>query len=111
MEGYRCKCRHEDVGNTWRRIETDLWPLRDVFGAVADEADGFHAGVWKRGVAGELRQTLDGVLEGVDGGREVLLEYIRCEPTTGNGKTNRELWVRTADDTSEMFFLCCFFTH
>lgn len=62
--------------------DTDLWPLRDVFGAVADEADGFHAGVWKRGVAGELRQTLDGVLEGVDGGREVLFEYIRCEATT-----------------------------
>lgn len=31
-----------------------LWPLRNVFGAVAYEADGLHAGVRERCVADEL---------------------------------------------------------
>lgn len=46
---------------------------------MADQSDGLHAGVGERRVAGELGQTLHGVLEGVDGGRKVLLKYIRCE--------------------------------
>lgn len=36
------------------RTDIDLWPIRDVFCAVSDEANGFHAGVRERGVAGEL---------------------------------------------------------
>lgn len=43
---------------------------------MADEADGLHAGVGERRVAHELRQALDGVLEGVDGGGKVLLEGV-----------------------------------
>lgn len=31
-----------------------LWPLRYIFGAVAYEADGLHAGVRKRRVADKL---------------------------------------------------------
>lgn len=58
-------------------VKTDLRSVGDVFGAVADQTNGLHAGVGEGSVAGELRQTFDGVLEGVDGGREMLLEYIR----------------------------------
>lgn len=56
---------------------TDLRPIRDVFGAVSDEADGLHAGVREGGVAGKFGQTLDGILEGIDGGCKVLLKHIR----------------------------------
>lgn len=71
----------------------DLRPLGDVFGAVTDEADGLHAGVWERGIAGELRQTLDGVLEGVDCGCKVLFEYIRWQEKWRRlrNKTRREV--------------------
>ena len=54
-----------------------LRSLGYVFGAVADEADGLHAGVGEGGVAGELRQTLHRILKGVDGGGEVPLEHVR----------------------------------
>lgn len=60
-------------------VSTDLRSVGDVFSAVADETDGLHAGVGERSVAGELRQTFDSVLEGVDGSWEMLLKYIRCE--------------------------------
>lgn len=63
--------------NKW--TDTDLWPLRDVFGTVSDEADGFHAGVWEGGITGKLWQTLNCILEWVNGGRKVLLKYIRWE--------------------------------
>lgn len=56
---------------------TDLRPIGDVFGAVSDEAYGLHAGVREGGVAGKFGQTLDGILEGVDGGCKVLFKHIR----------------------------------
>lgn len=59
------------------RTRIDLWPIWDVFGAVSDEADGFHAGVWEWGIAGKLWQTLHGILEGVNCSRKVLFKYIR----------------------------------
>ena len=58
-------------------LTAHLWPLRHIFGTVAYEADGLHAGVREGGVAGKLRQTLHSILERVNGGREVLLKYIR----------------------------------
>lgn len=58
---------------------TDLRSVGDVFGAVTDETDGLHAGVGESSVAGELRQTFDSVLEGINGSWEMLLEYIRCD--------------------------------
>lgn len=58
---------------------TNLWSVRHVFGAVSDEADGFHACVGEGGVTGKLGQALHCILEGVDGGQEVLLKYIRCD--------------------------------
>lgn len=60
-------------------VSTDLRSVGDVFSAVTDETDGLHAGVGERSVAGELRQTFDSVLEGVNGSWEMLLKYIRCE--------------------------------
>ena len=45
--------------------------------AVAYKPDGLHAGVWEAGVAGELAEALDGVLERVDHGGQVLLEQRR----------------------------------
>lgn len=60
-------------------VITDLRSVGDVFSAVADETDGLHAGVGERSIAGELRQTFDSVLEGVNGCWEMLLKYIRCE--------------------------------
>ena len=51
-----------------------LWLLGDVLGAVADESDRLHARVGEGGVAGELGEALDGVLERVDDGQEILLE-------------------------------------
>lgn len=65
-------------------VSTDLRSVGDVFGAVADETDCLHAGVGERSVAGELRQTFDSVLEGINGSWEMLLEYIRCEERRDN---------------------------
>lgn len=61
------------------RPNADLRSVWNVFGAVSDEADGFHAGVWEGRITGELGQTLNSILEGVDGGRKVLLKYICWE--------------------------------
>ncbi len=47
-----------------------------VLGTRPDDPDGLHAGVWELGIAGKLRETLDSVLERVDGGREVLFEDL-----------------------------------
>ena len=47
----------------------------DVLGAVANEPDGFHAGVGKSRVAGELGKAFHGVLERVDRRTEILFEY------------------------------------
>lgn len=44
---------------------------------MSDEADGLHAGVREGGIAGKFGQTLDGILEGVDGGCKVLFKHIR----------------------------------
>lgn len=55
----------------------DLRSVWNVFGAVSDEADRFHTGVREGSITGELGQTLNSILEGVDGGRKVLFKYIR----------------------------------
>lgn len=44
----------------------------DVGRAGPNEPYGLHAGVWERGVAGELAQALNSVLERVDHYAEVL---------------------------------------
>lgn len=57
----------------------DLRSVWNVFGAVSDEADGFHTGVWEGCITGELGQTLNSILEGVDGGCKVLFKHICWE--------------------------------
>lgn len=75
---------------------TDLWSVGHIFGAVSDEADGFHARVWEGGVTGKLGKALHRVLEGVDGGQEVLLKYIRYD---GGGVEKKIIdWVSNANE-------------
>ena len=49
--------------------------LVDKLGAVSDEADGLHTGVWERRIAGELWQALHCILERIDRCVEILFEY------------------------------------
>ncbi len=82
-------------------VSTDLRSVGDVFGAVADETDCLHAGVGERSVAGELRQTFDSVLEGINGSWEMLLKYIRCEERRDNrgllqtAFLNEQKWIKS----------------
>lgn len=59
-----------------------------IFGTVADETDGLHAGVWECSVAGELRQALHSVLEWIDDGGKVFLKHTHC-----NNPTTQAHWV------------------
>lgn len=74
-------------------MQADLWLLGNVLGTESDDADSLHGGVREASIAGELRQTLDSVLEGGYGGQEVLAEDQiwrvegrsgkRCHQSTG----------------------------
>lgn len=69
--------RYTKMRSVLAEDDPNLRSLRDIFGAVSDETDSLHAGVWKWGITGKLWQTLDSILEGVNGGCKVLLKYIR----------------------------------